>query len=160
MRGAARLAAGTLLCMPLAASGAEVALSFSEAPGGVSAGFRIERRESGNEHFAPIALVGPGVSDFVDRGLPRDSTYCYRVRSLATRDAAGWSPEVCAVAEDPAPLAPEGGPAPPGVAAAEGTPPPAGDAGASTTPASEPPPPRSPKPHRIRTSGGWLQVLD
>ena len=79
MRGAARLAAGTLLCAPLAASGAEVALSFSEAPGGVGAGFRIERRESGSEHFAPIALpTCVALSSSASRGAT------HRWRSLPT----------------------------------------------------------------------------
>jgi hypothetical protein len=153
-----------------------VALSFSEAPGGLAAGFRIERRESASERYAPIALVGPGVSGFVDRGLPRAATYCYRVRSLAAQDPAGWSPEVCAVAEDPTSATPEagsaeaGGSTPAEGAADRGSPPP-GDAGGVAV-GAEPAPSGStpgegatgaPPPvegSRIRTSGGWLQVLD
>jgi hypothetical protein len=174
LRRAGRLLACALLLAPLPAPAAEVALSFSEAPGGVGAGFRIERREAESERFAPIALVGPGVSDFVDRGLPREATYCYRVRSLATGDPAGWSPEVCAVAEDPPPVAPEGAGAPPaGGGADAASPPPAeggaagetspaeGSAGTGTPAPAEPSPAAgAAEPGRIRTSGGWLQVLD
>jgi hypothetical protein len=160
MRRAARIAAAAVLGWPLAASGAEVALTFAEAPGGVGAGFRIERREADSARFAPIALVGPGVAEFVDRGLPKGATYCYRVRSLARQETAGWSPEVCAFAEDPAPASPEvGGAQTEGgaqvsgeEAAAAAQPPPGEPAAEGAASAGE--------ASRIRTTGGWLQVLD
>jgi hypothetical protein len=160
VRAIAPLLAGVLL--PLAAAGGEVALSFGDAPGGAARGFRIERRAAGAVKFEPVALVGPGVSEFVDRGLPDGNRYCYRVRSLMP-EAATWSPEVCAVAE-PAAAEPElapnvaqpAEPAPmPSVAAPEASEP---SPAAETTPA---PPSAAPNaPRRIRTSGGWLQVLD
>jgi hypothetical protein len=150
------------------AGAGEVALSFGDAPGGATGGFRIERREAGAKRFEVIALVGPGVADFVDRGLPAGASYCYRVRALAAEAESAWSPEVCAAAQEPEPLPePAGtaavgakeGPAeasaetPPGeeqAAAGEGTP---GQGEAPAAPGSEP-------GRRIRTSGGWLQVLD
>jgi hypothetical protein len=164
VRAIAPLLAGVLL--PLAAAGGEVALSFGDAPGGAARGFRIERRAAGAVHFEPVALVGPGVAEFVDRGLPDGNRYCYRVRSLM-REAASWSPEVCAVAEpaapepEPAPIVAEPGePAPtPSVAAPE-----ASQAAPPAEPSSadrpEPPSAAPNAPRRIRTSGGWLQVLD
>jgi hypothetical protein len=162
VRAIAPLLAGVLL--PLAAAGAEVALSFGDAPGGASRGFRIERRAAGAVKFEPVALVGPGVAEFVDRGLPDGNRYCYRVRSLMP-EAATWSPEVCAVAEpaepepEPTPnVAKPGEPAPtPSVAAPE-----ASQAAPPETPAAETPPQSAAPnaPRRIRTSGGWLQVLD
>jgi hypothetical protein len=147
----AALAAGSL-----PARGAEVALSFADAPGGATAGFRIERREAGARRFEALALVGPGVADFVDRGLPAGRSYCYRVRALAAEPASAWSPEVCADAKE-APPEPAPGGAAPGEAQAAG-------AAAAGEPGSEPAAvttaPPSPEPRRIRTSGGWLQVLD
>jgi hypothetical protein len=160
MRGGPLAAAGALaacLAGAPAARGAEVALSFGDAPGGAAAGFRIERREAGAQKFEVLALLGPGVADFVDRGLPAGSSYCYRVRALAAEPASAWSPEVCADAKEPAPE-----PAPGGGAA--GGEPQAGGEAAAAEPASEagaaPAAPPAPEPRRIRTSGGWLQVLD
>jgi hypothetical protein len=161
-RGAvAGVVAGAGSALP--AWGAEVALSFGDAPGGTASGFRIERRESGSHHFVPIALVGPGVSEYVDRGLPKDSAYCYRVRARGSVDPKAWSPEVCATAEEP------GGTPPP----TESTPPPGSEpsalapaapapGAAETSPPISPetPGPAAPGGSRIRTSGGWLQVLD
>jgi hypothetical protein len=143
---------------PLPARAAEVALSFGDAPGGNAGGFRIERRKAGAPSFEVIALVGPGVADFVDRGLPAGATYCYRVRAAAAAAASAWSPEVCAEAQEEAPpseAAASGAPAPAeGAAAGEGAPPVAGASeAAGPAPGSEP-------GRRIRTSGGWLQVLD
>lgn len=152
MRGAATTLWLALMSVPFGASAAEIALSFGDAPGGSSGGFRIERREAGAKHFEPIALVGPGVPDFVDRGLPAGSTYCYRVRALAAEGASAWSPEVCTVAEEE-PLVAEGS-APGGEPGSEG----ATDAEAASVAA--PPAPAASEPRRIRTSGGWLQVLD
>jgi hypothetical protein len=170
-RRRAPAACGAFLAAALAAlpAGAgEVALSFEDAPGGATGGFRIERREAGAKRFEVIALVGPGVADFVDRGLPAGASYCYRVRALAAEAESAWSPEVCAAAQEPEPLpepagtaavgakeAPAEAPAetPPGegqAAAGEGT---AGRGEAPAAPGSEP-------GRRIRTSGGWLQVLD
>jgi len=148
---------------PVPARAAEVALSFGDAPGGSAGGFRIERRKAGAPRFEVIALVGPGVADFVDRGLPAGATYCYRVRASAAEAASAWSPEVCAEAQEEVPppeAAASGGPAPAegaaGAAAGEGeaAPPVAGASeAAAPAPGSEP-------GRRIRTSGGWLQVLD
>ena len=149
-----RAALLALAVAPLPASAAEVALSFSDAPGGAAGGFRIERREAGARRFEVIALVGPGVADFVDRGLPASASYCYRVRALAAEAASSWSPEVCAEAQEPPPAPPEGAPAsPPREGEGAATP----EAGASE-PAG--PAPGSEPGRRIRTSGGWLQVLD
>jgi hypothetical protein len=155
MRRAAALAAAVAWAgaSALPAAAAEVALSFAEAPGGVASGFRIERREAGSERFAPIALVGPGVAEFVDRGLPKDARYCYRARALHSRDPAAWSPEVCAAAEDPAPAPPPAESAPPGGSEPSAAPP-APEPGALST--EEAPAGAT----RIRTTGGWLQVLD
>ena len=58
-----------LLSVPFGAEAAEIALSFGDAPGGASGGYRIERREAGAQGFEAIALVGPGVPDFVDRDV-------------------------------------------------------------------------------------------
>jgi hypothetical protein len=139
---------------PLPAEGAEVALSFSDAPGGASGGFRIERREAGAKRFEVIALVGPGVADFVDRGLPVGASYCYRVRALAAEASSSWSPEVCAESKEAPPAAEETAPV---TAPSEGevAAPAEGSASqpAGAAPGSEP-------GRRIRTSGGWLQVLD
>jgi hypothetical protein len=151
-RALAVLLAG--LAIPVVAEGGEIALSFGDAPGGAARGFRIERRAAGDLDFAPVALVGPGVSDFVDRDLPDGSRYCYRVRSLL-ETAATWSPEVCAVAET-ASAEPEPAPAPVGEAPA----PALATEDAAAEPATEPAPPGEAPPRRIRTSGGWLQVLD
>ena len=147
-----------LALAPLPARAAEVALSFGDAPGGATGGFRIERREAGARGFEVIALVGPGVADFVDRGLPAGTTYCYRVRALAADPSSSWSPEVCAEAQDvtPPPEATAGEEGAPGAPSEQaGTPAPG--AGASEMPS---PPPGSEPGRRIRTSGGWLQVLD
>ena len=149
VRAIAPLLAGALL--PLAAAGGEVALSFGDAPGGATRGFRIERRAAGAVRFEPVALVGPGVAEFVDRGLPDGNRYCYRVRSLMEGSPA-WSPEVCAVA---APQAADEPAPPPSVAAPEATRAEPSEASPEAPPSSAPSPPR-----RIRTSGGWLQVLD
>lgn len=126
-----------------AAAGGEIALSFGDAPGGAAFGFRVERRAAGDPAFHPIALLGSGVAEFVDRGLPDGATYCYRVRALAAGQASPWSPDVCAVARAEKPS--------PGVDPPTASPPPVGEAGAEPTP---------PPSRRIRTSGGWLQVLD
>jgi hypothetical protein len=167
VRAIAPLLAGVLL--PLAAAGGEVALSFGDAPGGATRGFRIERRAAAAVKFEPVALVGPGVSEFVDRGLPDGSHYCYRVRSLMP-EAATWSPEVCAVAEpvaaEPEPTPPSvagAGEKAPGVAGPEDTTPSvaAPEPSQAAPPAETPPSSAAPNaPRRIRTSGGWLQVLD
>ena len=178
VRAIAPLLAGVLL--PLAAAGGEVALSFGDAPGGAARGFRIERRAAAAVKFEPVALVGPGVSEFVDRGLPDGDHYCYRVRSLMP-EAATWSPEVCAVAEpetaEPEPTppsvagseekAPSGAKpeetAPSGAAPEEKTPSVAAPEASQAAPPAETAPPSSAAPNpprRIRTSGGWLQVLD
>jgi hypothetical protein len=163
--------AGLLLSIatiPVVAEGGEVTLSFGDAPGGASHGFRIERRASGAEGFAAVALVGPGVSEFVDRGLPDGKRYCYRVRSLLA-SASEWSPEVCAVAEPegaaaPAPPPPTGASEAPAEAAPpiaepapEPEPQPAAEGAPAESATGEPAPA---EPRRIRTSGGWLQVLD
>lgn len=100
-----RAMAGLLFALgtaPLAAGAADITLSFGDAPGGISSGFRIERRESDAKRFEALALVGPGVPEFVDRGLPGGTRYCYRVRALGTKGESAWSPEVCTVAEDEA----------------------------------------------------------
>jgi hypothetical protein len=173
-----RVAAAGLLALvaaPLPALADEIALSFGDAPGGASGGFRIERREAGAPRFEVLALVGPGVADFVDRGLPAAATYCYRVRALAAEPAGEWSPEVCAEAKSPPPVE-EPGAAPATATAAEAPSPPEATAPAPAEgeamaePAAEPPAEGGePAPaaeaakepgRRIRTSGGWLQVLD
>jgi hypothetical protein len=165
-------ALGALLAAALAApaGAAEVALSFGDAPGGATGGFRIERREAGAKRFEVIALVGPGVADFVDRGLPTGASYCYRVRALAAEAESAWSPEVCAAAQEPEPLEEPAGTA--AVGAKEGSAEaeaPAGTTGegrAGAAPEGAPGPgaapaaPGSEPGRRIRTSGGWLQVLD
>jgi hypothetical protein len=130
------------LALPLPARAGEIALSFGDAPNAAD-GFRIERRAEEDRRFVPIALVGPGATDFVDRGLPAGSAYCYRVHPLTAGGGAAWSPEVCAQAEEPPPLAEE---AAPGTVAAA----------APGDPAALPPA----RERRIRTSGGWLQVLE
>jgi hypothetical protein len=130
------------LVLPLPARAGEIALAFGDAPD-ASDGFRIERRAQEDRRFVPIALVGPGATDFVDRGLPAGSAYCYRVRSLTGGDGAAWSPEVCAQAQEPPPLAEESAP---------------GTVAAAAPAEPEAPPPA--RERRIRTSGGWLQVLD
>ena len=147
-----RAALIALALAPLSAEAAEVALSFGDAPGGATGGFRIERREAGAKRFEVLALVGPGVADFVDRGLPVGASYCYRVRALAAEASSSWSPEVCAEAKDPPPAVEEVATGPSEGEA--GTPP---EAGASQAEGAAP----GPEPgRRIRTSGGWLQVLD
>lgn len=153
MRGASTTVWLALLSVPLGASAAEIALSFGDAPGGASGGFRIERREAGAHRFEAIALVGPGVPDFVDRGLPEGATYCYRVRALAAEGPSAWSPEVCTVAEEEEPLVAEG----PASGSETST-----EAASESAPASVASPPTAAPaaPRRIRTSGGWLQVLD
>ena len=209
-----RAAAGAFLALaiaPPAASAGEITLAFGDAPGGASGGFRIERREAGAQRFEALALVGPGVPDFVDRGLPVGVTYCYRVRALAAEGEAAWSPEVCTVAEEAPALAEGPGGAEGPAVSAEGATPELAAEGATAEPAAEgaeepaaaepgaavaakpaaqeaaPGEPAAaqpvaeepagqeaatpasvepdagapaPKPRRIRTSGGWLQVLD
>jgi hypothetical protein len=148
------------LVIPVVAEGGVIALSFGDAPGGAARGFRIERRASGGARFVPVALVGPGVAQYVDRGIPDGTRYCYRVRSLGD-DTAAWSPEVCAEAlsaDDPAP--PPSEPAPPGEDAQAPAPAPADPPAGETAPTEDPPSGSPGAPRRIRTSGGWLQVLD
>jgi hypothetical protein len=165
------VALGALLAGALAAPPAragEVALSFGDAPGGATGGFRIERREAGAKRFEVIALVGPGVADFVDRGLPAGASYCYRVRALAAEAESAWSPEVCAAAQEPEPLEEPAGSAAVGAKEPSAEEPAAtpgeGQAGAAPEggagQAGEPAAPGSEPGRRIRTSGGWLQVLD
>jgi hypothetical protein len=169
MRAAAAGAALALAITPLAAAAGEITLFFGDAPGGAGSGFRIERREADAKRFQPLAVVGPGTPDFVDRGLPAGVTYCYRVRALGSQGDAAWSPEVCtaaeeepAVAEGPAPATAgegaggeEAAPAPSGSETAA-QPAPAGGEAAGTAATGAP----AEEPRRIRTSGGWLQVLD
>jgi hypothetical protein len=156
--------ASALAALPARAG--EVALSFGDAPGGATGGFRIERREAGAKRFEVIALVGPGVADFVDRGLPAGASYCYRVRALAAEAESASSPEVCAAAQEPEPLAEPAGTAAVGAKepSAEEPAPEEAQAGAAPEggagPAGEPAAPGSEPGRRIRTSGGWLQVLD
>lgn len=104
-----RAMAGLLFALgtaPLAAGAADITLSFGDAPGGVASGFRIERREADAKRFEALALVGPGVPEFVDRGLPGGTRYCYRVRALGAQAESAWSPEVCTVAEEEPAAAP------------------------------------------------------
>lgn|GEM_PF-5260393 len=96
---AAAAALAPLAARPAAAAG-EVVLSFRDAPGGATSGFRIERRAAGAEAFEVLALVGPGVTEFVDRDVRPGRLLCYRVRPLASRGARDWSSEVCARARD------------------------------------------------------------
>lgn len=138
------------------AAAAEVALSFADAPGGPGAGFRIERRAAGAKRFEPLALVGPGVVEFVDRSAPAGRLLCYRVRPLASRAAADWSSEVCARAVAPArPAAAAVADAAPGPEG-EATPGPGGEAAKAPPAVSSGAPPE----RRVRAGGGWLQVLE
>jgi hypothetical protein len=114
-------------------------LAFEGAPGGTANGFRIERREVGAKGFEPLALVGPGVGQFVDRSAAAGQLLCYRVRSLASRASGDWSMEVCAAASD----------GPPGTAA-----------GAAADGGEAPAPSPGPGVRRVRAGGGWLQVLE
>jgi len=159
-----RALAGLLFALgtaPLAAGAADITLSFGDAPGGVASGFRIERREADAKRFEALALVGAGVPEFVDRGLPGGARYCYRVRALGAQGESAWSPEVCTVAEDGAPasetaagpsateagaaepVATEPGPAEPGAAEPEREPAAVAEAadpgGAEATPAEAAP---------------------
>jgi hypothetical protein len=159
----ARAALGLALCAATPAGAAEVSLSFREAPGGHAAGFRVERRAPGARKFEPLALVGPGVLEFVDRSARAGELLCYRVRPLASRSAADWSTEVCAEAREPAPgagaAASAGAPGSSG-AAASGTA--AAPAPATGTASGEPGAPASQPTgeRRVRAGGGWLQVLE
>lgn len=135
-----RAIAGLLFALgtaPLAAGAADITLSFGDAPGGVASGFRIERREADAKRFEALALVGPGVPEFVDRGLPGGTRYCYRVRALAAQGEPAWSPEVCTVAEDEPAAAP--GPASETAAAEAGAAEPAAAEAAPAEPAATEP---------------------
>jgi hypothetical protein len=135
-----------LAAAPPAGAG-EVALAFEDAPGGSASGFRIERRAAGAQRFEPLALVGPGVVTFVDRGAAAGKLLCYRVRPLG-HAAADWSSEVCAAAVEPATHRPEN-------EAAAASPAEAPAPGAQPAVSSGAPPER-----RVRAGGGWLQVLE
>jgi hypothetical protein len=145
----ARAALGLALCAAAApAAAAEVSLSFRDAPGGHAAGFRIERRAAGARKFEPLALVGPGVLEFVDRSARTGQLLCYRVRPLTSRSDADWSTEVCAEAREStgaaaAAAGPSTGPAP-----STGAAPAAGEAA------------QAGEARRVRAGGGWLQVLE
>ena len=148
LRASLRALALAALAAAAPARAAEIALSFHDAPGGSASGFRIERRAAGGKTFTPIALVGPGVVEFVDRSAGTGQLLCYRVRALASRSASDWSTEVCASAREPAPpVAPE---AATGVGAGE-----AAGAGGEAAAASS-----APQERRVRAGGGWLQVLE
>lgn len=145
----------TLVAAALPAGAAEVALSFRDAPGGAASGFRIERRAAGAKRFEPLALVGPGVVEFVDRSASPDALLCYRVRPLASRQADDWSSEVCARPTQPG--AHGAGPSPGPAADESGAARPApGEGGAGNEPAAAAPE----APRRVRAGGGWLQVLE
>jgi hypothetical protein len=140
--GALLLAAGAA-----PAGAAEVALAFDDAPGGPAKGFRIERRAAGARKFEPLALVGPGVVQFVDRSAGAGQLLCYRVRPLASRSQQDWSTEVCAQAREGTAAA----------AAPEATGAPAvGGANADAAEAAG----TTPGGRRVRAGGGWLQVLE
>lgn len=151
MSGVRAALAGALLAAagltPAAAPAAEVALSFEGAPGGAEAGFRIERRAVGAAAFEPLALVGPGVVEFVDRSVEAGALLCYRVRPLASRSPGDWSTEVCAEAREPGSPGSEAGAVP-------GAPP------AGAEPPAAAVEPAQPEPRRVRAGGGWLQVLE
>lgn len=145
LRGAfAALALALAAAASAPAAAAEVALAFEDAPGGASSGFRIERRAAGGKQFEPLALVGPGVVEFVDRSAGAGQLLCYRVRSLASRSSRDWSTEVCASARE-------------GPAAAAG---PAADGAAADGGAEAAAPSPVPEARRVRAGGGWLQVLE
>jgi hypothetical protein len=144
LRASLRALALAAVAAAAPARAAEIALSFHDAPGGSASGFRIERRAAGGKTFTPIALVGPGVVEFVDRSAGTGQLLCYRVRALASRSASDWSTEVCASAREPAPAVASGVGA--GEAAGAG-----GEAAAATSAAQE---------RRVRAGGGWLQVLE
>jgi len=136
------------------AGAAEVALAFEDAPGGAASGFRIERRAAGGKRFEPLALVGPGVVQFVDRSAGAGQLLCYRVRSLASRSSSDWSTEVCASAREGPAAAP--GPATEGPAADGGVADDTAAGGAAVAAAPSP----APEARRVRAGGGWLQVLE
>jgi hypothetical protein len=152
--GAVLLAAGAA-----PAGAAEVALAFDDAPGGPATGFRIERRAAGARKFEPLALVGPGVVQFVDRSAGAGQLLCYRVRPLASRSQQDWSTEVCAEAREgtsalAAPAA-TGAPAEPEASGAA-----AGGGANADAAAADTAPGATAAGRRVRAGGGWLQVLE
>ena len=153
--GAVLLAAGAA-----PAGAAEVALAFDDAPGGPATGFRIERRAAGARKFEPLALVGPGVVQFVDRSAGAGQLLCYRVRPLASRLAAGLVDRGLRGGPrgDPAPAAPAatGAPAEPEASGAAAV----GGANADAAAAADTAPGATAAGRRVRAGGGWLQVLE
>jgi len=58
----------------------------------------IERRDTEEAPFVPIAAVAPGVTTYVDADLVPGATYCYRAGALLGDLASPYSNEACAIA--------------------------------------------------------------
>lgn len=71
-------------------------------------GFRIERAPGGTSTFQEIAVVGPGVAEFLNAGLTTATSYSYRVRAYNAFGASGYTNVATATTQLSAPAAPSG----------------------------------------------------
>jgi hypothetical protein len=60
--------------------------------------FKIDRKTGANGAYAQIASVGTNVASYVNTGLVKGTTYCYRVQATNTAGASSYTNEACAVA--------------------------------------------------------------
>jgi YVTN family beta-propeller protein len=63
-------------------------------------GFKIERREDGDESFAQVATVGENVTTYSVGSLQRNTTYDFRVRAYSETDDSDYSALATATTEN------------------------------------------------------------
>jgi hypothetical protein len=60
--------------------------------------FKIERKTGASGAYAQIASVGTNVASYLNTGLVKGTTYCYRVQATNTAGASSYTNEACTVA--------------------------------------------------------------
>ncbi len=75
-----------------ALSPTSIRLSWTDP--GDETGFQIERSESFNNNYMPVAALGPDTLEWTDQGLTPNTGYFYRIRALLGAEASPWSNEV------------------------------------------------------------------
>jgi hypothetical protein len=60
--------------------------------------FQIERKTGASGAYAQIASLGANVASYVNTGLVRGTTYCYRVRASNVAGDSTYTNEACTVA--------------------------------------------------------------
>jgi hypothetical protein len=81
----------------------QVLLTWNDA-GPNATGFEIQRR-TGQQEFASVAVVQPGVTAYLDRNLSGGTAYSYRIRALGAGTASAFS-SAAEISTPPASLPP------------------------------------------------------